>query len=105
MMAPLPNPPPANDRPELPRVRLEVRSGSGRTISYEVGSDEFLIGGASGCDLRLPVPNAPSVVCQLTRKADAVRVSWHTTAGAFGTGNRRSHPPAPPIRNSSDPTS
>lgn len=74
MMAPLPNPPPANDRPELPRVRLEVRTGSGRTVSYEVGSDEFLIGAASGCDLRLPVPNAPSVVCQLTRKADGVRV-------------------------------
>ena len=74
MMAPLPNPPPANDRPELPRVRLEVRTGSGRTVSYEVGSAEFLIGAASGCDLRLPVPNAPSVVCQLTRKPDGVRV-------------------------------
>src|SRR6187455_2600066 len=71
MMAPLPPPP---DRPELPRVRLEVRTGSGRTVSYELGGDEFLIGGAGGCDLRLPVPNIPAVVCQLTRKADGVRV-------------------------------
>jgi chromosome segregation ATPase len=72
MMGPLPPPPP--DRPELPRVRLEVRTGSGRSVSYEVGSDEFLIGGASGCDLRLPTPNLPPVVCQLTRKPDGVKV-------------------------------
>jgi hypothetical protein len=74
MMAPLP---PSNlpaDRPELPRVRLDVRSGSGRPISYEVGTDEFLIGGASGCDLRLPAPNLPPVICQLTRKVDGVRL-------------------------------
>ena len=47
MMAPLP-PSSPSDRPELPRVRLEVRSGSGRSVSYEVGAEEFLIGGASG---------------------------------------------------------
>lgn len=74
MMAPLPSPTPPPDRPELPRVRLEVRTGSGRMVSYEVGSEEFLIGGASGCDLRLPAPSLPPVVCQLTRKADGVRV-------------------------------
>ncbi len=74
MMAPLPTPSHAADRPELPRVRLDVRAASGRPVSYEVGADEFLIGGAGGCDLRLPVPNLPPVVCQLTRKADGVRV-------------------------------
>ncbi len=74
MMAPLP---PSNlpiDRPELPRVRLEVRSGSGRPVSYEVGADEFLIGGASGCDLRIPAPNLPPVICQIIRKSDGIRV-------------------------------
>ena len=35
---------------------------------------EFLIGGASGCDLRLPASNLPPVICQITRKADGVRV-------------------------------
>ena len=74
MMAPLPNPTPPPDRPEMPRVRLEVRSGAGRAVTYEVGSDEFLIGGASGCDLRLPNPNLAPVICQLTRKPDGVTV-------------------------------
>jgi chromosome segregation ATPase len=74
MMAPLPNPTPPPDRPELPRVRLEVRTGSGRTVSYEVGGEEFLIGGAAGCDLRLPAPNLPPVVCQITRKPDGVKL-------------------------------
>lgn len=73
MMAPLP-PNPPTDRPELPRVRLDVRAGSGRPVSYEVGSDEFLIGGAGGCDLRLPAPDLPPVICQIIRKPEGVRV-------------------------------
>ena len=56
------------------RVRLDVRSGSGRPVSYEVGSDEFLIGGANGCDLRIPAPNLPPVICQIIRKSDGIRV-------------------------------
>ena len=55
MMAPLPTPRPPGDRPELPRVRLEVRTGAGRTVGYEFGGEEFLIGGAGACDLRLPM--------------------------------------------------
>jgi chromosome segregation ATPase len=43
-------------------------------VSYEVGSDEFLIGGASGCDLRLPTSGLPPVICQITRKPDGVRL-------------------------------
>jgi hypothetical protein len=74
MMAPLPPSNLSADRPELPRVRLDVRSGSGRAVSYEVGADEFLIGGANGCDLRLPAPSLPPVILQITRKPDGVRV-------------------------------
>ncbi|MBX9585108.1 MAG: hypothetical protein K2X87_32785 [Gemmataceae bacterium] len=73
MMAPLPTPPPP-DRPDRPRVRLEVRTGSGRAVTYEVGADEFLIGEAAGCDLRIPTPTHAAVVCQLARKPDGVRV-------------------------------
>jgi hypothetical protein len=83
MLGPLP-PSPVADRPELPRVRLDVRAsgpaaGSGgrappRAVTYEVGADEFLIGGAGGCDLRLPAANLPPVIAQITRKPDGVRV-------------------------------
>ena len=72
MMAPLPTPSHANDRPELPRVRLEVRVASGRPVTYEVGADDFLIGGSAGCDLRLPAANLPPVICQISRKANGV---------------------------------
>ena len=96
MMAP---PTPANpsaDRPELPRVRLDVRSGSGRSVSYEVGSDEFLIGAASGCDLRLPAPQLPPVVCQILRKPDGVLVRRVTPLTAV-TLNRVPLPVNSPI--------
>jgi len=73
MIGPLP-PNPNGDRPELPRVRLEVRAASGRSVTYEIGSDEFLVGGAGGCDLRLPAANLPPVIAQITRKPDGVRV-------------------------------
>ncbi|MFO0822882.1 MAG: hypothetical protein U0792_07145 [Gemmataceae bacterium] len=74
MLGSLP-PIPPTDRPDLPRVRLDVRAaGSARAVTYEVGASEFLIGGASGCDLRLPTPNLPPVVVQITRKPDGVRV-------------------------------
>jgi len=65
---------PTADRPPLPRVRLDVRTGSGRTVTYEVATHEFLIGGAAGCDLRLPAPDMPPVVCQLSRRADSVTI-------------------------------
>ena len=74
MMAPLPTPTQVADRPELPRVRLEVRAASGRPVTYEVGAEDFLIGGSAGCDLRLPASNLPPVICQISRKADGVRV-------------------------------
>lgn len=74
MMAPLPTPNPSGDRPELPRVRLTVRTGAGRNVNYDFTHDEFLIGGAAGCDLRLPVASTPPVAVQLTRKPEGIRV-------------------------------
>lgn len=59
---------------DLPRVRLEVRTGSGRSVGYEVGAAEFLIGSAPGCDLRLPLPGLPPVAAQISVKPDGVRV-------------------------------
>jgi len=79
MIGPLP-PFPTTERPELPRVRLEVRASAGRPVTYEVGGEEFLIGGAGGCDLRVPTPNLPPVICQITRKPDGVRVRRLTPA-------------------------
>jgi chromosome segregation ATPase len=72
MMAPLPNPGPA-DRPELPRVRLEVRTAAGRVLTYDFGADEFLVGSAPGCDVRLPA-GAPPVAVQFARKPDGARL-------------------------------
>jgi hypothetical protein len=55
MMAPLPNPTPGA-RPDLPRVRFDVRTAAGRVVGHEFAGDEFLIGAAAGCDLRLTGP-------------------------------------------------
>ena len=79
MMAPLPNHTPG-DRPDLPRVRIDVRTAAGRTTSHELAGEEFLVGGAPGCDLRLPVAGAPPVVAQLTRKPDGVAIRRVTAA-------------------------
>jgi chromosome segregation ATPase len=72
MMAPLPNPGPPDARPELPRVRLEVRTAAGRTVGYDFTNEEFLVGSASGCDLRLP-SGSPPVALQLARKPTGLR--------------------------------
>ncbi|HEX4612356.1 MAG TPA: FHA domain-containing protein, partial [Urbifossiella sp.] len=74
MMAPLPSPAPPPDRPELPRARVEVRTGGGRAVTYEIGADEFLVGPAAGCDLRLPLPGPAPVVLQFLRRADGLKV-------------------------------
>jgi hypothetical protein len=74
MMAPLPTPSPADEGPELPRVRLEVRAPSGRAVTYEMGGGDFLVGGSSSCDLRLPAANLPPVVCQISRSTSGVRI-------------------------------
>jgi chromosome segregation ATPase len=70
MLAFLPVDPP----PHAGGVRLDVRVGTGRAVSFTLGDGEFLLGGAAACDLRLPGPQTPPVVCQFTRSADGVRV-------------------------------
>ena len=72
MTVPQPNPTPPPDR--LPPVRVEVRTSSGQPVRHDIRGDEFLIGGAPGCDLRLPGPNLPPVICQISRRPDGVRV-------------------------------
>jgi hypothetical protein len=84
------------DRTPLPRVRLDVRTGSGRSVTYEVATHEFLIGGATGCDLRLPNPDLPPVVCQLSRKAESVTVRL-VAAGCPVQLNGRPLPPNTPV--------
>ncbi|MCS6864209.1 MAG: FHA domain-containing protein, partial [Gemmataceae bacterium] len=74
MMAPLPNPHSLGHRPELPPVRLEVRTDTGRISHCDIERDEFLIGSASGCDLRLTSSALPPVTLQLTRHPDGLRL-------------------------------
>jgi len=96
MTAPLPSPAPPPDRPELPRVRVDVRTGAGRPVTYEVATHEFLIGGAAGCDLRLPSPDVPPVICQLTRKSDGVTVR-RVASGSTVLHNGSPLPPNAPV--------
>ena len=42
-----------------PTVRLELRHGSARSVVYDVPGEEFVLGSAPGCDLRLPGTNLP----------------------------------------------
>ncbi len=74
MMAPLPNPSSFGNRPELPRVRLDVRTDTGRTSHFDLDRDEFLIGSAAGCDLRLPASALPAVALRLTRQPEGWRL-------------------------------
>jgi len=50
----------------LPSVTLEVRQGSARPVHYTLGDVDFLIGGVTGCDLRLP-GEVPAVLCLFAR--------------------------------------
>jgi chromosome segregation ATPase len=74
MMAPLPNPSSFGNRPELPRVRLDVRTDTGRISHFDLDRDEFLIGSAAGCDLRLSASALPAVALQLSRQPDGLRL-------------------------------
>jgi DNA repair exonuclease SbcCD ATPase subunit len=75
MMAPQPpqHPAPADaDRP--PEVRLDVRVGTARAVGYDLTRGEFLVGGADGCDVKLPGSHLPPVIAQFGRTPDAVFV-------------------------------
>ncbi len=58
----------------LPAVRVEVRHGKSASSQTEMTRDEFLIGAAAGCELRLPGTNLPPVVCIISRQSDGVRL-------------------------------
>lgn len=58
----------------LPRVRLELRHGSARPAIYEIVAEQFLLGGAPGCDLRLPGTGLPPVVAMLTRQPTGLSI-------------------------------
>ena len=54
--------------------RLDVRLGTGRAIGYDFAGEEFLVGGAAGCDLRLAGANLPPVACQFRVTPTGVNV-------------------------------
>jgi chromosome segregation ATPase len=72
MASPLASPAPAE--PDPTPVRLDVRVGSGRPASYQMAGGEFGIGGAEGCDVRLPGTHLPPLVCQIARTPDGLRL-------------------------------
>lgn len=75
MMAPQPPPSPASaDAHRPPEVRLDVRVGTARAVGYDLTRGEFLVGGASGCDVRLPGSHLPPVIAQFGRTPDGVFV-------------------------------
>ena len=84
MMAPLPplaspmSAPAATDRPT---ARLDVRIGTARSTGYPFSRGELLIGGAEGCDIRLPGSHLPAVVCQFLH--DSSGVSLRRLAPSF----------------------
>jgi chromosome segregation ATPase len=57
-----------------PAVRLELRHGSSRPVTYDVGGDEFLVGTVPGCDLRLAGGNLPPILCVIARSAEGPRL-------------------------------
>src|SRR5437762_833439 len=64
------HPPPLS----APAVRLEIRHGAARPVTYDVTGDEFVIGTVSGCDLRLTGANLPPVLCAVARHAEGPRL-------------------------------
>jgi chromosome segregation ATPase len=65
---------PPGSATDAPLVRLELRHAGARPTLLDIPGEEFLIGSVPGCDLRLPGPNLPPLVCQIVRRADGVRV-------------------------------
>jgi hypothetical protein len=43
-------------------VRLDVRFGTGKLTTFTVDNSEFLVGGSTGCDFRLPGSNVPALI-------------------------------------------
>jgi chromosome segregation ATPase len=74
-MTPPPPPPRPAPTADAPGVRLDVRVGTGRAVGYQMAADEFLIGGADGCDVRLPGSHLPPLVCRIARTPDGLRLN------------------------------
>src|SRR5262245_55762545 len=55
----------------LPEVELEVRH-SGRSSTYTLNHVDFLVGTVPGCDLRVPGPDLPALLCLVARKPGGV---------------------------------
>ena len=75
MMAPLPplaSPLTAPDATDALAARLDVRFGASRSTSYPLRRGELLVGGAEGCDIRLPGSHLPAVVCQFLQDSSGV---------------------------------
>ena len=51
---------------------LMCGSGPGRPVAHPMSAPEFLIGGADGCDVRLPGSHLPPIVCRLTHAPDGL---------------------------------
>ncbi len=75
----------------LPEVQLEVRTGGTRSATYALGDVDFLIGGVTGCDLRLGA-DAPGVICLLARHPSGVTLrKLAPTQPVFVNGQAVSH--------------
>ncbi len=65
---------PLTPSPSDEDVRLDVRIGSGPRHGYVMTEGEFLIGSASGCDIRLASSQFPPVICQFTLSEHGLKV-------------------------------
>lgn len=76
MMASLPLSahPTAPRAPAGPAALVSVRIASGRTAEFSLNRGELLIGGAEGCDIRLPGSQIPSLVGQLIQDSSGVQL-------------------------------
>jgi chromosome segregation ATPase len=51
--------------------RLDVRIG-GRTVSYALDRDSFVVGSGLGCDLRIPGQQVPATFCRIDKSSDGL---------------------------------
>jgi chromosome segregation ATPase len=65
---------PASAKPASPpaQLRLELRHGTAPPRIYDVPESAFIVGSVPGCDLRLPGPDLPPVICLIERRPDGV---------------------------------
>ncbi len=59
---------------------FEVRAGSHRPVRYDFTGNEFRVGGAANCELRLAGAAVPPVVCRFVRDGEHIRIERHDEA-------------------------